>query len=65
MRTWFKAYKLPNVPVLEVWTDGPAATEIERQAFQARLNRGDLSEVDVWTDEPFSKPATMYRRGSR
>jgi hypothetical protein len=61
--TFFRAYDRQQL-MLEVRCRGVAA-DIEREVFQSRLNRGELSEVVVWTDEPFSKHKTMYRTAGR
>ena len=43
----FKAFDLRGNPRLTVETSSPVTTEVEKQAFQNRLNRGELGWVDV------------------
>jgi hypothetical protein len=62
MITWFKAFDRHGKEVLVVKTTTPATTEAEKQAFQSRLDKGELSYVEVWTDKPFSETERMYRR---
>lgn len=48
----FKAYDRHGILVVSTWTRAPAAYAMECAAFQARLNRGELERVDVWSTDP-------------
>lgn len=59
----FMAYDKRRALVLETWTvKGSVAETVERAAFQTRLNRGELSYVDVIDPSPGPKTTTMLRR---
>lgn len=48
----FKAYDKHGFLVASTWTRVPAAYAAECAAFQARLNRGELMRVDIWSSDP-------------
>lgn len=48
----FKAYDARGRLILSTWTRVPAAYALERAAFQARINRAELSHVDIWSSDP-------------
>lgn len=48
----FKAYDRHGYLVASTWTRVPAAYAAECAAFQARLNRGELTRVDIWSSDP-------------
>jgi hypothetical protein len=48
----FKAYDRHGFLVASTWTRAPSAYALECQAFQNRLNRGDLARVDIWSSDP-------------
>lgn len=54
----FKAYKGPRELVLHCWTAADVAFEAEKAAFQSRLNRFELSRVEVI---PANGPAFTMR----
>lgn len=56
-RVEFKAYKGHELR-LHTWAIG-AAIDVERSAYQTRLNRGDFDRVEVV--EPTMKTTTMLR----
>lgn len=59
-RITFRAYK-DGKHVLTTWaTRGTMAEQLERSVYQARLDRGELSYVDV--EEPAVKTTTMLRK---
>lgn len=45
----FKAYDAKGFLIESTWTRVPAAYEAECAAYQARLNRGELGRVDIWS----------------
>lgn len=58
----FKAYDKEGRHVLTTWVwKGSMADQMERDAFQVRLNRGELSYVDVIDPSPGPKTTTMLR----
>jgi hypothetical protein len=63
-RTIFKAYRSDGSLAISTWTSSPGAEAVERSAYQARLNRGDLARVDVSHDEP-GRPSEVMRPGLR
>lgn len=48
----FKAYDRNGFLIESTWTRVPAAYEAECSAYQARLNRGELGRVDIWSSSP-------------
>lgn len=48
----FKAYDRHGFLVASTWTRAPGAYAAECATFQARLNRGELMRVDIWSSDP-------------
>jgi hypothetical protein len=60
----FKAYDMRGRLVLSTWTKTPSTFVIERVAFQARLDRCELSRVDVFSSDPCEPNQTMRPRSA-
>jgi hypothetical protein len=58
----FKAFDRHGYLVASTWTRVPAAYAAECAAFQARLNRGELSRVDVWSSDPHEPMRRLHPR---
>jgi hypothetical protein len=58
----FKAYDQHGRFVLSTWTKIESAYAVECAAFQARLDRGELSRVDVFSTDPYESNRTMRPR---
>lgn len=48
----FKAYDVRGNLMLSTWTNSPGTFLVEKAAYQARLNRGELASVEITSDEP-------------
>lgn len=57
----FKAYGYEGHCVLIVDTRG-SATDVERAAFQERLDRGELAHVDVHYNDPYCEDERLRAR---
>ena len=60
----YKAYRGREGLVLSTWTSAPISHEIEQAAYQARLDRGELSYVDVSSDDPHEPNFRMTPRAT-
>lgn len=58
----FRAFDLVGRLVLSTWTRVPAAYTAECAAFQARLNRNELSRVDIWSSDPHEPMRSLLPR---
>ncbi len=60
----FKAYYPNGRLAISTWTTARITFEIEREAYQARLNRGELLYVDVHSSDPHEKDFRMMPHAS-
>jgi hypothetical protein len=61
----FKAYDHRGKLVLSTWTKAPCSYAVECAAFQTRLDRGELSRVDVFSNDPHEENRTMRGRRAK
>ena len=58
----FRAYDARGRLVTTTWTKAPSTYAVERVAFQARLDRGELHRVEVTSNDPKEPDQTMRAR---
>lgn len=58
-KAWFKAYDARGELAGVTWTSSRVTEDVERSAYQARLDRGELSAVDVAYEDPHRRNETL------